>query len=414
MKRWLIGLLVACFALSMFGSGQLEIFSWWTGGGEEEGLLALIELFNEQYPDVRVINATVAGGAGVNAKAVLKTRMLGNNPPDSFQVHAGEELTDTYVITGYMEPITQHLKDWGVYDKFPPSIMEICSYKGEVYSIPVNVHRGNVVFYNMAIAKEIGMTSAPRSMDEFRYYLQKAKDKGYIGLSLGDKDKWEAGHLFETLLLSTYGPDRYNKLWDGSQSFDHYALRKAFERLASLVPFFNSDHAALTWQDASRLVYEKRAFANIMGDWAEGYFKTMGWEPGVDFGWFAVPETQDTFMVVSDTFGLPKNAPNRENALRWLQFIASVEAQDTFNPIKGSIPARMDADYSKYDVYLQWCLDDFATLALSPSIAHGSAAPEGFATAMNDVVNRFITTLNVDQAIQGIFFAAEDEDYTIN
>ena len=32
--------------------GEVEIFSWWTGGGEEEGLNALIELFNENYPNV--------------------------------------------------------------------------------------------------------------------------------------------------------------------------------------------------------------------------------------------------------------------------------------------------------------------------------------------------------------------------
>ena len=82
-------LVVLLFSVGAFAANELEIFSWWTGGGEEEGLLALIDEFNEQYPDIEVINATVAGGAGSNAKAVLKTRMLGGNPPDSFQVHAG-------------------------------------------------------------------------------------------------------------------------------------------------------------------------------------------------------------------------------------------------------------------------------------------------------------------------------------
>jgi len=95
-------LLVALLSFTVFGANEVEIFSWWTGGGEEAGLLAIIDYFNEMYPGVNVINATVAGGAGTNAKAVLKTRMLGGNPPDSFQVHAGMELTDTYVIPGMM------------------------------------------------------------------------------------------------------------------------------------------------------------------------------------------------------------------------------------------------------------------------------------------------------------------------
>src|SRR5699024_5467097 len=73
-------------------SGKVEIFSWWTGAGEEEGLLALIDLFEEKHPDITVENAAVAGGAGTNAKAVLATRMEGNDPPSTFQVHGGEEL----------------------------------------------------------------------------------------------------------------------------------------------------------------------------------------------------------------------------------------------------------------------------------------------------------------------------------
>ena len=86
-------------------SGDLEIFSWWTGGGEEAGLNALIERFSELYPEVNVINSAVAGGSGVNARAVLTTRMLGGDPPDTFQVHAGEELNALWVEAGLMEPL---------------------------------------------------------------------------------------------------------------------------------------------------------------------------------------------------------------------------------------------------------------------------------------------------------------------
>src|SRR5699024_10621067 len=77
-------------------AGTVEIFSWWTGAGEEEGLLALIDLFEEEYPDITVENAAVAGGAGTNAKAVLATRMQGDDPPSTFQVHGGDELNKSW------------------------------------------------------------------------------------------------------------------------------------------------------------------------------------------------------------------------------------------------------------------------------------------------------------------------------
>ncbi|HYO87075.1 MAG TPA: hypothetical protein VER79_00415, partial [Candidatus Limnocylindrales bacterium] len=97
MKKWIVALTVLVLALALSGivmaqdaapSGELEIFSWWTGGGEAAGLDALIAKFAELYPEVTVVNSAVAGGSGVNARAVLTTRMLGGDPPDTFQVHA--------------------------------------------------------------------------------------------------------------------------------------------------------------------------------------------------------------------------------------------------------------------------------------------------------------------------------------
>jgi glucose/mannose transport system substrate-binding protein len=408
--RKLVGLVllsVLSFTMIFAQSGQVEIFSWWTGGGEEEALLAIIDDFTELYPNIEVINATVAGGAGTNAKAVLKTRMLGGNPPDTFQVHAGWELTDTYVIPGLMEPLTNYLNTWGVYDKFPEGLIDIVSYQGEVYSIPLTVHRSNVVFYNKKLFNEIGLTKEPETWNEFINALEKAKAAGYIPLALGDKNKWEAGQIVENLMVAEFGAVNYNALFNGELSFDDKRLDSALEKMVQLMNYVNGDHAALEWQDASRLLYEDKAVFNLMGDWAEGYFKTLGWVPGEDFGWFELPGTQAVFVLISDTFGLPKNAPHRENAILFLEYLASTRAQSLFNPIKGSIPARIDADPGD-DPYLIQTAEDFRTLIISPSIVHGSAAPEAFVTSFNDAVNNLVTTKNVNQAKQMILWAAED------
>jgi glucose/mannose transport system substrate-binding protein len=110
----------------VYADGQLEIFSWWAGD-EGPALEALIEQYNVLYPDVEVINATVTGGAGVNAKAVLKTRMLGGDPPDSFQVHAGQELIGTWVVADRMEDLTFLYDEQGWFEKYPPGLIELLS-----------------------------------------------------------------------------------------------------------------------------------------------------------------------------------------------------------------------------------------------------------------------------------------------
>lgn len=400
--------LLFVFNFSVLAQGEVEVFSWWTGGGEEEGLNALIELFNQNYPEVEFINATVAGGAGSNAKAVLKTRMVGGNPPDSFQVHGGAELVNTYVETGMMEPITDLLEEWGVKDKFNQQILEMSSYEGEYYSIPVNVHRSNAMFYNKKLLAENNV-EPPTDLVSFIDALAKLDQAGVVPLALGDTNKWPATQIFETLLVAHLGPEGYNGLWNGKTAADNSAIRAALVDFDKIMQYVNQDHSALTWQDATQLVQEDEAAFNIMGDWAEGYLKTLGWTPDQEFGWMPVPGTAGTFIVVTDTFGLPKDAPDPENAKKWLKTIASVEGQDTFNPIKGSIPARLDADKSKYDPYLTSAMNDFAEDTLSPSIAHGSAAPEGFITALNDTINAFITTGDVDQAFEN--FQKNHADY---
>jgi glucose/mannose transport system substrate-binding protein len=113
-------------------------------------------------------------------------------------------------------------------------------------------------------------------------------------------------------------------------------------------------------------------------------------------------------MLLSDSFGLPKGAPNRDGAIAWLTVCGSKEGQDAFNPIKGSIPARTDGDRSLYDAYLQSAMDDFASDEIVPSLAHGAAASEGWVTAIGDAMTLFVADLDVDAAQEAMAQACVD------
>jgi hypothetical protein len=54
----------------------------------------------KQYPGVEIVNATVAGGGGSAARPALHTRLVGGNPPDTWQIHPGWELLGDYVEPG--------------------------------------------------------------------------------------------------------------------------------------------------------------------------------------------------------------------------------------------------------------------------------------------------------------------------
>lgn len=386
---------------------QVEIFSWWTGAGEEAGLQGLIKLFKGKYADIEVINAAVAGGAGTNAKAVLASRMQGGDPPSAFQVHGGAELNTGWVAAGKVSPLNDLYDKEGWKDKFPKDLIDMVSKDGNIYSVPVNIHRGNVIFYNKKIFDQNGL-KAPTTFGEFIKVADALKAKGITPLALGDKEPWTATMLFENVLLGELGADDYKKLWTGEIPFDDARVKKSLETFKKMLTYVNKDHAARNWQDAAQLVAKGEAAMNNMGDWAKGYFTTdLKLKANEDFGWAASPNTNGTFMVVTDTFALPKDSKDQATAKEFLKVLGSVEGQDVFNPLKGSIPARVDADASKYDIYGKTTIEDFKKSKLTPSMAHGSAAPEGFTTQANQAINIFVTQGNVEQAAKALK-AAQD------
>lgn len=387
---------------------KLEIFSWWTNPGEADGLAALFDIFKKRKPGVEIINATVAGGAGTNAKAVLVTRMQGGNPPDSFQVHAGQELIGTWVVAGKMEPINDLFEQEGWLKVMPKTLLDQISYKGEFFSVPVNIHRSNMLWYNKKLLADHGL-QPPRTLDDFYTVAEKLKAAGVTPLSVGGKDKFEVPHLFEDLLLAVFGPTDYTKLfsepsvWESDPRVD-----EAIEVLDRFLSFANEDRAALSWADAAQRVIDGTAAMTIMGDWAYGYFINKGAKPGEVFGWAPSPGTDGMFMWLSDSFGLPKGAPHRSNAIEWLKVCGSREGQDAFNPKKGSIPARTDPDKSVYDEYLRYSIDRFAQDALAPSVVHGAAANEAYMTEYGNALNVFSASRDKKQVKSMLIEAARE------
>ncbi len=372
-------------------SGELEVFSWWTGGGEAAGLTKVIGIWKKQNPNIKFVNSAVAGGAGTNAMAVLNQRLSANDPPDSFQGHAGAELQD-YIKNGDLEPLNALYRKAGFGKRMPKQLLNQITYKGKLYSVPVNIHRANVLWFNPKVLRAAGINSPPKTWGQFIAALQKAKDANVIPLVVAEQ--WTNMHLFETILLSTVGQKRYAALWKGNGSWTSPAVKTAVTRYAQVLEFTNSDAASLTWQDASKLVVDGDAAFNIMGDWANGYFTELKKKPKVDYGWAPVPGTGGTYQWLSDSFTLPKGAPNRAAAIKWLTLLGSKKAQDAFNPVKGSIPARKDATPRLYNSYLKSALRDWKSNKLAGSLAHGVVAGNAWKTAIDSALGQFLQSKN--------------------
>jgi glucose/mannose transport system substrate-binding protein len=395
-------------------SCQLQVFSWWTGGGEAAGLTKLIAIWNKNNKSCPFKNETVAGGAGSNAKAVLAQRLSAKNPPDSFQGHAGKELLD-YIKAGQVQPIDFIYNQFKLRKFFPKSLLSQISYKGRLYSVPVNIHRANILWYNPAVLQKAGVTMPITSWDAFVAALEKVKtsDSSITPLSLAEQ--WTQKHLFETIAIATLGPSGWAKLWTPSGDWNSSGVTTAINRFNEvLTKYTNTDAASLTWQDAGKLVIDGKAAFNIMGDWQDGYFSgttaggNLAKKPNVDYGWAPSPGTGGVYQWLSDSFTLPKGAPHRSAAVKWLAFLGGKTAQDTFNPVKGSIPARQDAKASLYGPYLRWNLAQWKTNKLAGSLAHGVVADNAWNSEIDTALGLFIQSHDV-ATFQKALVAAHDK-----
>ncbi|CAN5401067.1 extracellular solute-binding protein [soil metagenome] len=384
---------------------QLEAFTWWVAGSEKVGIDALVGQFATQYPGIEFINASVAGGAGSNAKAALTARLEADNPPDTFQAHAGAELTD-YIEAGQLQDLSQFYADNGLTDVFPPSLIDRLTFDGKIYSVPSNIHRANVVWANTSVLQSAGIdpTTPPASMSEWIDDLQTLKDAGVEApLALGTD--WTQLQLFENVLIADLGPDAYSGLWNGTTGWNVRGVQSAVEHYGELLDFVNPDYSGLEWDAATQRVVDGQAGYNVMGDWAEAAFEQAGQTYGQEYTTFPTPGTAGVFDFLADSFTLPVGAPHEQAAKDWLTTISSADGQKAFNLAKGSIPARTDTVASDYPDYQQTAIASFAQDAVVSSLAHGAAASSGWSGAISTAVSKFAVDRKTDVLIKDLLKA---------
>ncbi|HEX5771897.1 MAG TPA: ABC transporter substrate-binding protein [Nocardioidaceae bacterium] len=383
---------------------EVEVFTWWTEGGEKAGLDGLVSTF-EQQSDFAFVNGAVAGGAGSNAKAVLASRLQSQDPPDTFQAHAGAELAD-YIQAGQIQDVSSLYDEEGWTDVFPQGVLDAITVDGKIYSVPVNIHRANVVWANPTVLEDAGITEVPADIDAWISDMEKLKAGG-IDAPLAVATDWTQVHLFETVLISDLGPEAYSGLWTGDTDWASAEVTAAIEDYKTLLSFANTDRSGLDWPDAAKYVTDGKAAYTVMGDWTAGAFKDQGLVDGEDYTWFPVPGQDGVFDFLADSFTLPVGAPNEAGAKAWLGTVGSAEGQEAFNTAKGSIPVRTDADPKAYDEYQQAAIEAFAQDEIVPSLAHGAAAPVAWLTEISSAVGQFGGSGDVAGFQESLVTAAE-------
>ena len=385
--------------------GEVGVFTWWADGSEKVGLQALETLFKEKYPNNTFVNLAVAGGAGSNAKAKLAADLQNNNPPDSFQGHAGAELQD-YIRADQIEPVNDVIDSLGAATVFPQNLLDLLTVQGSIYSVPSNIHRANVVWANPTVLQKANITAEPADLDAWIADMDKLKAAG-VSTPLSIAGTWTQVQLFETVLIADLGVDEYNKLFASGANWESDGVKKAVAHYAKLLSYANTASDGDDWPGATDMVIDGKAAYNVMGDWAVAQFTLKEKKDGVDYTYFPVPGSKGVFDFLADSFTLPKGAKNAAGAKDWLALIGSDDGQKAFNLAKGSIPARTDVPSTDFPPYQQSAMAAFKSDKIAPSIAHGAAVSQSWNSDISSAISKFYGSKNQATLIADLVAASK-------
>ncbi len=397
---------------------QLEIFHWWTAPGEREAADAMFAALKTAYPDIEVVENPVPGGGGTEHRVVLKARITAGIPPDTFQTLGGAELKD-YVDSGVLEPLDAFYAENDYGSKIPKPLLNAVTIDGHPYSVPLNMHLENILYYNKKLFDELGL-AAPTGYDELVAACEaiKTAKPDMTCLAIGSKDNWSDVFVLDTIMLELGGPEYYVKFFKGEVDVATDPIfKESLEKFAALQQYSNmSDHSSLTWDQAVSAVGSEQAAMTIMGTWAIGAFiKGSNWQPGVDFGAVNYPTKPERILLFHpDTYGCTVGAPHPDECQAWLSVVASPELQIPTDVTQGGLFARTDIDPTEFPDPIrqemqQYVADNPDKLILDQ---HGTILPNAAQVEYRVIISSFFAAAEPD--VEGTITQTADMMTTFN
>jgi len=327
-------------------SGSVSFSGIWTGE-EQASFQAVIDKFNESYPNVTVKYNPV----GDNLPTVLGTAVEGGNPPDLAEV-AQPGLIQGFVDKGVLKPI-DFAKDT-MSENFDDSILQVGTFNDKLYGLMFKAANKSTVWYNVQAFSDAGVEPP----DDWAKLLEDAKtikSSGLPAYSIGGADGWTLTDLFENLYLRMAGPEKYDQLSKHEIPWTDQSVKDTLKEMAKVfgdsdnivggnkgalqVDFPGSVSAVFTDNPKGAMVME--------GDFVAGATKTT-LKPQEGYNVFPFPNVNGSAPAVmggGDIVIMFKDSPA---AQAFVKFLATPEAAQAWAEKGGFSTANKNLDPSVY------------------------------------------------------------------
>ena len=298
----------------------------------------LSEEFTKQYPNV---TWDIKLDTFANGTANLPRLLAGDNPPDI----ARSAMLIDLAKDNLLKDMTPYEKAFG-WDTWPQAQFEQVRINdqskrgtGPIRAFGLNQSAVGV-FYNKDLAAKIGMTAAPKTVEEFDALLAKAKEAGLQPIMQWNAATSGGGLAFPLQnLMAAYGDNKAINDWiflkDGA-TIDTPEFVQAAQKLDEWIKkgYFPSDVNAIEYTDAAGRFGKGEGVFTFNGDWQNGGYDTD--LPG-KVGFFTFPE--NVGMSAPLTFVVGEKSKHADCAAFFLNWaVTNDKAREINIAVGGSNP----------------------------------------------------------------------------
>jgi glucose/mannose transport system substrate-binding protein len=382
---------------------SLELAHHYVGGDGEAALQALLSGFREREGSVSVQETQYD-----NLRLQVKSRILGQDPPDAWTGWPGGEI-EGYAEVGVVADVTDRWEASGMADGYQAVAADAARVDGEYYAVPIAVHRINDLYVHTDAAASVGIDPGragdPKAFVEM--VEQAAAETDGPGIALPMADPFPTLQLWEVILLGSAGHRTFEAITDGNAAAHRGEIRQALALVDRLAAVAGDDAIYETLTDANEQFQAGTVPVYPQGDWAAGVFaETDDFTFGTDWERVPFPGTEDMYAVVIDAV-IPSASSDSDALDRFLTYAGSPDGQERFSQKKGSLPARADVSMEGFGEFARSQKTQFDRATEHPqSITHGLSVSPAQLVDLKVAIAEFLDHRDVDETADemvGIF-----------
>ena len=309
-------------------TGNLKIFLDTSNPAPRATMEAMIGRFQDRHPGLSIETTVID-------REAYKTQIrnfLTADAPDVATWYAANRMRP-YVEAGLFEDVSDLWREPEIASNLA-STKGAMTIDGKQWGVPYTYYQWGV-YYRKDIFGELGL-SEPRTWDEELANCRKIIDSGRACYTIGTKFLWTAGGWFDYLNMRTNGFDFHIDLADGNVSWEDDRVKQTFNNWKELIDMgaFIDNHQTYSWQEALPFMVKGEAAAYLMGNFAVAPLREAGLtDDQLDFYQFVTinPNVELSEDAPTDTFHIPVNAENKDNAREFLRFVVSADEQTEIN-----------------------------------------------------------------------------------